>query len=74
MLLVLTIVLTLKQSSPSITSKDISSAIKDQYDIDIDKKDVDLGEEIKAFGEYLVKLKIYAGVSCNIKLRVEEDN
>lgn len=58
----------------SITSKDISNAIKDQYDLYIDKKDIDFGEDIKMFGEYVVKIKIYAGVSCNIKLRVEEEH
>ena len=52
----------------SISVADIAKAIKKEYDIDIDKKKITLNDHIKLLGEYECKVKLYAGVSANLKV------
>ncbi len=54
----------------SITSGDIAEAVKAQYDIAVDKKDVKT-EAVKVLGDYKVKAKLYNGVEAEFTLRVE---
>ncbi len=57
----------------SITSKDIVEQLKKQHKISIDKKMLNLPEAIKALGETLVEIKVYAGVSTKINVKVVEE-
>ncbi len=52
----------------SISTADIAKALKKEYDIEVDKKKISLGDHIKALGEYEAKVKLYAGVSANFKV------
>ena len=54
----------------SITSKDISEALKAQYRMDIDKKKIVLEEPIKTLGEKIVDVKLYQGVAVKLKVTV----
>ena len=54
----------------SITTGDIAEAVKAQYDIAVDKKDVKT-ESVKILGDYKVKAKLYNGVEAEFTLRVE---
>ncbi|MGE5380829.1 MAG: 50S ribosomal protein L9 [Methylocystaceae bacterium] len=54
----------------AVTAQEISDAIKAQAGIDLDKRKVDLKENIKHEGEYPVKLKIYQGVVAEITVAV----
>lgn len=54
----------------SITSKDISDALKAQYHIDIDKKKIVLEEPIKTLGEKIVEIKLFHGVGAKLKVTV----
>jgi len=56
----------------SITGKDIADQLRAQYKIDIDKKMIVLPEAIKSLGETEVEVKLYAGVSTKIKVKVED--
>jgi len=56
----------------SITSKEIAVAIKEQYKVDIDKRKIELAEDIKSYGTYNAKVKVYNGVSADIKVIVSE--
>ncbi len=56
----------------SVTSKDICEALKAQFAIDIDKKKLSLGENIKTFGTYNVEIKVYPEVVAKIKVSVTE--
>lgn len=56
----------------SVSSKEISSEAKSQFDLDIDKKKIVLTEAIKAFGVYEVPVKLHPQVTATIKVRVEE--
>ena len=53
----------------SITHKEISEAIKIQFDMVIDKKKID--GNIKKIGEHKVVLKLHKGVKANLKVIAE---
>jgi len=53
----------------SVGVKDIEEALKAQG-IEIDKRDILLGEPIKALGEFPVRIKLSAGVTAEIKVVV----
>ena len=54
----------------SVTSKEIAQEIKKQYAISVDKRKVTLDTDIKAFGTYNAKVKLYNGIVANIKVQV----
>lgn len=56
----------------AITSKDISEALKAQAKIEIDKRKINLDAPIKAFGTYIVELKLYSGISGKLNVQVKE--
>ena len=56
----------------AVTSQEISDALKEQYDIDIEKKKIVQAEPIKSFGSYTVKAKMGFEISGNINLLVVE--
>lgn len=52
----------------SITSKDISDALKEQHKITVDKKKIQLDSPIKAVGELQVNIKLYTEVNAALKV------
>lgn len=56
----------------SITSKEIAEELKRVCGITIDKKKVSLENTIKTTGMYTAKVKLYEGISANLKVRVVE--
>ncbi len=57
----------------SITSKDISDALKTQHNIDIDKKKIELEDNIKTLGTTEVEIKIYPEISAKLRVKVSEE-
>ena len=57
----------------AVTSQEISKALKDQFDIDIEKNKIVQAEPIKTFGSYTVKVKLGYEISGSINLMVVED-
>ncbi|QQY79807.1 LSU ribosomal protein L9P [Keratinibaculum paraultunense] len=57
----------------SITSKDISDALKEQHNIDIDKRKIELEDNIKTLGTTEVEIKIYPEVSAKLRVKVSEE-
>lgn len=57
----------------SVTTSVISEALKAQYDVNVDKKKINLNAEIKAFGDFSAVIKLSHGVSCEIKIKVVEE-
>ena len=55
----------------SVTSKDVSSAINDQYGIAIDKRKISM-DDIKAFGGYEIEIKLYQNISAKMTVIVSE--
>ena len=56
----------------SITSKDVAKALKEQYNIEIDKRKIDLPDGIKTCGIRDVKVTLYSGVVGTFKVEVTE--
>ena len=54
----------------SITSQDISDGLKKQHKIDIDKRKIDLKDNIKTTGVKEVEVKVYPDVSATLKVDV----
>lgn len=54
----------------SITSKDIQEALLAQYGVDVDKRKIEIKDNIKATGVYDVTLKLHPEVSAKIKVTV----
>lgn len=57
----------------SVTSQDIANALNEKYDVEIDRKKLDLHEAIKTLGEYDVVYKPHPEVPINVKVVVEAD-
>ena len=55
----------------SISAKEIVQAVKDQLNIDIDKKKVSEDSKVKEIGVHNVELKLHSEVKANLKVRVE---
>lgn len=58
----------------SITSKDIADHIKNDYNIAIDKKMINLHDAIKTLGLTEVEIRLYQGVIAKVKVKVENDD
>ncbi|MBQ6317034.1 MAG: 50S ribosomal protein L9, partial [Oscillospiraceae bacterium] len=56
----------------AVTSEAISKALKDQFDMDIEKNKIVQAEPIKSYGSYTVKAKLGYEVSGNIHVLVVE--
>ncbi|XPV69933.1 MAG: 50S ribosomal protein L9 [Halarcobacter sp.] len=54
----------------SVTNKEISEALKEQFDIEIDKKSISLKEKIKAVGIFEVDCKLGHAVHANLKVDI----
>lgn len=57
----------------SITSKEIAENLKQQYKIEIDKKKIVLKEAIKTLGTTIVEIKLFEGISANLRVMVTEE-
>lgn len=55
----------------SVTSKEIAEQIKNQYNIEIDKKKIVI-DDIRSFGTFEGTVKIYTGISAKIFVVVGE--
>lgn len=56
-----------------VTSQEISKALKEQFDMDIEKNKIVQAEPIKTFGSFSVKAKLGYEISGNINVLVVED-
>ena len=54
----------------SVTEKDIAQAIKDKFNIDVNKKKITIKDQIKSLGTYSVNVKLYEGVIAKLKINV----
>jgi large subunit ribosomal protein L9 len=56
----------------SVTTGDIADGLKAQG-FEIDKRHVQLGDPIKALGEYNVTIKVFRDVTAEVKVQVEKE-
>ena len=57
----------------SITSMDIKDALKAQYNIDIDKRKIELKNNIKTLGTTSVDVKVYPEITGELKVNITEE-
>ena len=57
----------------SITSKDISDKLKNDFKLDIDKKKIVLPEPLKSTGTVELDVKLYPEVSGKLRVRIENE-
>lgn len=53
-----------------VSSKEISELLKAEYNIDIDKKKIEVKETIKTLGARTITIKLYEGIIGNLKIDV----
>ncbi|MDR3178573.1 MAG: 50S ribosomal protein L9 [Oscillospiraceae bacterium] len=58
----------------SITSRDIAKELKKVYDFNIDKRKIIIPKDMKVFGTYECKVKLFHGVSVKIYININESN
>lgn len=56
----------------SITSTDIAAALKTQQNIDIDRRRIELKDNIKTLGVTEVNIRVYPEIVASLKVNVEE--
>lgn len=57
----------------SITSKDIADKLKSSFNLDIDKKKINLNDAIKTLGTTEVDIKVYPEISARITVKIEQE-
>lgn len=55
----------------AVTAKEIASAIKEKFSVEIDKRKMQVAD-IKQFGEYTAEIKLYSGISAKLQVIVKE--
>jgi large subunit ribosomal protein L9 len=56
----------------SVTSKEIADQIKNQFDLEIDRRKMELKENIKSLGIYDVRIKLHPEVQVKVKINVSQ--
>ncbi len=57
----------------SVTAKDIAQALQEQHGIEIDRRKLQMGDPIKAFGTYSIEIKLYPEITGKVHLVVTEE-
>ncbi len=56
----------------SISTKEIATALKSQFSLDVDKKKIQLSDPIKNIGMHTVQIKVHPQVNAELKIKVSE--
>ncbi len=56
----------------SISTKEIADILKSEFDLEVDRRKVQLEEPIKSLGSHLVNIKIHQEVTAELKVNVTE--
>ena len=54
----------------SITSKDIGEALKKQHKLDVDRRKIELKDNIKTSGTSVVEVRVYPELTADLKVNV----
>lgn len=57
----------------AITTKDIADALKKAENIDVDKKKIDLSDNIKETGVKTVEIKLYPEITASLKVNIKPE-
>lgn len=56
----------------SITSKDIADGLKKQHKLEVDKRKIEMKDNIKTLGTVEVDVRVYADLTAKLKVEVKE--
>ncbi|MBE6688019.1 MAG: 50S ribosomal protein L9 [Ruminococcaceae bacterium] len=56
----------------SVTSMEIAQQLSEQFGIEIDKRKIVLDSPIKAYGKYVLDVKLFAGITGKLNVLVSE--
>lgn len=56
----------------AVTAKEIAEELKRSFHVEVDKRKIDLDNDIKAFGTYECEVKLYNGITAKIYAMVSE--
>lgn len=56
----------------SVSSKEIAAAVKEQHDLNIDKKKIQLPETLKTFGNHEINVKLHPQVTAKLTVKIVE--
>ena len=62
-----------KELAAELSAGKVAVAVKDQMQLDIDKKKIQLKESIKSLGTHIVTVKLHPEVSAELKVVVKEE-
>ncbi len=54
----------------SVTGKDIADVLKKDFNIDMDKRKIEIKGDIKSAGDYTAVIKIHPTITANIKVHI----
>lgn len=57
----------------TVTSKEVSAAIKQSLGMDVDKKKINIAMKIEGFGDYSAEARLYAGVTAKFTVSVKDE-
>ena len=57
----------------TLTSKEVSAAIKQSLGLDVDKKKINIAMKIEGFGDYSAEARLYAGVTAKFTVSVKDE-
>ena len=57
----------------SVSSKEIAAAVKEQMNLEVDKKKIQLKEAIKSLGTHIVSVKLHPEGTAELKVVVKEE-
>lgn len=57
----------------SITSMDIEKALKEEHNLDVDKKKIEMKDNIKSLGTFNVVVKVYPDINANLQVIVDKE-
>lgn len=56
----------------AVTASHISGYIKEQFEVNVDKKKISLKSDIKGFGTYEADIRLYSGITAKMTVEVVE--
>ena len=57
----------------SVTNVQLAAALKEQLDIEVERKNIILEDEVKELGSYTAKVKVHPSLSATLKYEVAAD-
>ena len=57
----------------SITSMDIEKALNDQHGLDVNKKKIEMKDNIKSLGTFDVLVRVYPDINANLEVIVDKE-